>query len=179
MLVIWRHIVNVRRFVLCLAIFLRALPVLAQDDAAAARTAAGCGPSGEMFNVQTSDLKHPVGQTEQGKALVYFLVDFLNAPTMRVGVDGNWVGANNGKSYFYFQVDPGERNVCTEWQSGTFKKSSERIGEAMHLTAEAGKTYYIRLNFSYQRMHLELSDAAEGQFLIGSSLFAISQPKKK
>ncbi|HXM08687.1 MAG TPA: hypothetical protein VN946_01920 [Terriglobales bacterium] len=124
--------------VLCLAILLETLPVLAQDDAAAARTRAGCGPSGEMFNVQTTDLKHPVGETEQGKALVYFFVDFLTAPTMGVGVDGNWVGANNGKAYFFFQVDPGEHNVCTKWQSGTFKKSSERIGEATHFTAEAG-----------------------------------------
>ena len=49
----------------------------------------------------------------------------------------------------------------------------------MHLTAEAGKTYYVRLDFSYQRMDLELSDEAEGHFLIGSSLFATSQPKKK
>ena len=170
---------NARCYVLCLAILLRVLPVLAQDDAAVARTAAGCGLSGEMFNVQTTDLKHPVGQPEQGKALVYFFVDFLNAPTMRVGVDGNWVGANEGKSYFFFQVDPGQHSVCTEWQSGTFKKSSERVGEAMQLTAEAGKTYYIRLNFGYQRMHLELSDAAAGHFLIGSSLFATSQPKKK
>jgi hypothetical protein len=64
------------------------------------------------------------------------------------------------------------------WQSGTFKKSSERIGKAMHLTTDAGKTYYMRLNFSYQRMHLELSDETEGHFLIGSSL-ATSQPKKK
>ena len=86
---------TVRGCVLWLAIFLRALPVLGQDDAAAARTAAGCGPSGEMFNVQTTDVKHPVGQAEQGKALVYFFVDFVGAPTMRVGVDGNWVGANN------------------------------------------------------------------------------------
>jgi len=171
--------VNARCYVLCLAILLRVLPVLAQDDAAVARTAAGCGLSGEMFNVQTTDLKHPVGQPDQGKALVYFFVDFLNAPTMRVGVDGNWVGANEGKSCFFFQVDPGQHSVCTEWQSGTFKKSSERVGEAMQLTAEAGKTYYIRLNFGYQRMHLELSDAAAGHFLIGSSLFATSQPKKK
>jgi hypothetical protein len=162
-----------------LAIVLETLPVPAQDDAAAARTAAGCGPSGKMFNVQTTDLKHPVGQTEPNKALVYFFVDFVTAPTMRVGVDGNWVGANNGKSYFFFQVDPGEHNVCTEWQSGIFKKSSERVGEAMHLHAEAGKTYYLRLNFGYQRMHLELSDEAEGHFLIGSSLFATSQAKKK
>lgn len=165
--------------VVCFAIFLGALPVLGQDDAATARAAAGCGPSGDMFNVQTTDLKHPVGQMEQGKALVYFFVDFVTAPTMRVGVDGNWVGANNGKSYFFFLVDPGEHNLCTEWQSGTFKKSSERVGEAMRLMAEAGKTYYLRLNFGYQRMHLELSDEAEAHFLIGSSLFATSQPKKK
>jgi len=166
-------------YVLCIAILMAVLPAAAQDDAAAARTAAGCGPSGEMFNVQTTDQKHPVGQMEQGKALVYFFVDFITAPTMRVGVDGNWVGANDGKSYFFFPVDPGEHNVCAEWQSGTFKKSSERVGEAIHLMAEAGKTYYLRLNFSYQRMHLELSDGAEGHFLIGSSLFATSQPKKK
>jgi hypothetical protein len=162
-----------------LVICLGALPVLAQDDAAVARTAAGCGPSGQMFNVQTTDMKHPVGQPEQGKALVYFIVDFVTAPTMRVGVDGNWVGANNGKSYFFFQINPGEHNLCAEWQSGTFKKSSERIGEAMQLMAEAEKTYYVRLTFGYQRMHLELSDEAEGHFLVGSSLFATSQPKKK
>ena len=165
--------------VLCVAVFLAALPALAQDEAATARTGAGCGPSAEMFDVKTTDLSHPVGQPEPGKALVYFFVDFVTAPTMRVGVDGNWVGADQGKSYFFFQVAPGERNVCAEWQSGTFKKSSERVGEAMHLTAEAGKTYYLRLNFGYQRMHLELSDEAEGHFLIGSSLYATSQPKKK
>jgi len=170
---------NRRWCVLWLAGCLGALPVVAQDDAAAARTAAGCGPSGVMFDVQTTDTKHPVGQPERGKALVYFLVDFITAPTMRVGVDGNWVGANDKKSYFFFQVEPGEHNICTEWQSGTFKKSSERVGEAMHLTTEVGKTYYIRLNFSYQRMHLEMSDEAEGHFLIGSSLYATSQLKKK
>jgi len=170
---------NKRLSVLCLFVFLGALPVLAQDETATARTAAGCGPSDALFDVKTTDLKHPVGQPEQGKALVYFFVDLLTAPTMRVGVDGNWVGANDGKSYFFFQVAPGEHNVCTEWQSGTFKKSSERVGEAMHLIVETGKTYYLRLNFGYQRMQLGLSDEAEGHFLIGSSLYATSQPKKK
>jgi len=161
---------------LCLAVFLGALPVLAQNEAAAARTAAGCGPSAEMFGVETTDLKHPVGQPEQGKALVYFFVDSIYAQTMRVGVDGNWVGANDGKSYFFFQVAPGEHNVCTEGQSGTFNKS----GEAIHLAVEAGRTYYLRLNFGYQlQTHLELSDEAEGHFLIGSLLYATSQPKEK
>ena len=170
---------NKRWWVFCFAVLLGALPVLAQDDAAVARAAAGCGPSTSMFDVKTTDLKHPMGQPEEGQALVYFFVDFVLAPTMRVGVDGNWVGASDGKSYFFFQIQPGEHNVCTEWQLGSFKKSSERAGEAIHLTAEAGKSYYLRLNFGYRRMHLELSDEAEGHFLIGSSLYAMSRPKKK
>ena len=151
----------------------------AQDQAAAARTAAGCGPSQEVFDVKTDDAKHPEGQLENGKALVYFLVDYITAPTMRVGVDGQWVGANDGKSYFFFSVEPGEHNVCTEWQSTTFKKSSERVGEAIHLKMEAGQTYYIRLNFNYQRLKLELADTAEAHFLMGASLYATSRPKKK
>lgn len=161
----------------CLVVFLGAFPILAQDEAAAARTAAGCGPSARMFDVKTTDQKHPIGRPEEGKALVYFFADILLGPTMQVGVDGNWVGANDGKSYFFFQVEP-EHNICTEWQSSTFKKSSERTGEAMHLKAEAGKTYYIRLSSGYRRMYLELSDEAEGNFLIGTSLYATSHPKK-
>ncbi len=159
--------------------FAAALSASAQDQAAAARTAAGCGPSRELFDVKTDDSKHPLGQPEEGKALVYFLVDFVTAPTMRVGVDGKWVGANDGKSYFFFTAEPGEHNVCTEWQSSTFKKSSERVGEALHVTFEPGKTYYIRLNFIYQRLQLTLADEAEGHFLIGSALYSTSQPKKK
>lgn len=98
---------------------------------------------------------------------------------MRVGVDGQWVGANDGKSYFFFTAEPGEHNVCTEWQSGTFKKSSERVGEAFYVRLEPGKTYYLRLNFIFQRLHLELADEAEAHFLIGPSLYSTSQPKKK
>jgi hypothetical protein len=165
--------------VVVFALFAAALPAIAQDQAAAARTAAGCGPSSVLFDVKTNDSQHPVAQPEDGKALVYFLVDYVGAPTMRLGLDGKWVGANDGKSYFFFTADPGEHNVCTEWQSSTFKKSSERIGEALHVTFEAGKTYYVRLNFIFQRLQLDLTNEAEGHFLIGSSLYSTSTPKKK
>ena len=162
-----------------LAFFIATLPALAQDQGAAARTAAGCGPINSYFDVKTTDSMHPVGQTEAGKALVYFLVDYVTAPTMRVGVDGQWVGANDGKSYFFITAEPGEHNVCMQWQTTTFKKTSESIGEAMHVTFEPGKTYYIRLNFIYQRLQLQLADEAEGHFLIGASLYSTSQLKKK
>ncbi len=169
---------NKRWSILCVVVLLGAVPVLAQDQAAAARTAAGCGPSAEMFDVKTTDSKHPVGQPEEGKALVYFFVDSYTAPTMRVGVDGTWVGATQRWSYFFFQVAPGEHNFCTEWQSGTFKKTAERAGHAIHLKIEAGKTYYLWLAPGNERTRLELADEAEGQFLIASSLYATSQPKK-
>lgn len=171
-------------FTLVMAVFLSAAPALAQEDAAAALTAAGCGPSEQLFKVKTTDLQHPMGKPEPGKALVYFFVDYEGAFTMRVGVDGSWVGANNGKSYFFFQVSPGQHNLCTE-ESDDFKKSTQRVGEAMQLNAVAGETYYVRLNFGFQKMsidtqwmHLELADEAEGHYLIGSSLYATSQLKK-
>lgn len=167
-----------RWFALCVAVFFGALPALAQDQAAAARTVAGCGPATQMFDVKKADAKHPVAQPEEGKALVYFFLDYFTAPTMRLGVDGTWVGANDGMSYFFFQVAPGQHNFCTEWQSGIFKKTSERLGEAIHLSVEAGKTYYLRLTFGGRRMFLEIVDEAEGHFLIGTSRYATSQPKK-
>jgi len=52
--------------------------------------------------------------------------------------------ANKGKSYFFFSVDPGDHQVCTNWQSGTFKKTAKRIGSAITLKVEAGKVYYLR-----------------------------------
>lgn len=166
-------------FILCAAVLFCALPVFAQGEGAAARTAAGCGPIEQMFDVKTTYSRHPIGQPEPGKALVYFFSDYIAAPKgMRVGVDGAWVGANNGMSYFFFQVAPGEHSVCTEWQSGLYKRTSERRGEAIHLSLEAGKTYYLRLTIGERRMFLELADEAEGHFLIGSSEYATSQPKK-
>ena len=104
-------------------------------------------------------------------------------PTMRVGLDGSWIGANKGKSYFSFSVDPGDHQVCTNWQSGTFKETSKRIGAAMTLKAEAGKTYYLRTQV-YERseqdhnVKLELVEPAEGQFLISASALSTFRPKK-
>ncbi len=107
----------------------------------------------------------------------------VHGPTMRVGLDGAWIGANKGKSYFFFSVDPGDHQVCTNWQSGTFKKTAKRIGSAITLKAEAGKVYYLRTQV-YERseqdrnVKLEPVESAEGQFLISASSFSTYHPKK-
>jgi hypothetical protein len=164
-----------------LAVF--ASSVFAQDPAPAASARGGCGPSESYFDVKTDRKQHPVAPADAGKALVYVFEDMEHGPTMRVGLDGSWVGANKGKSYFYFSVDPGDHQVCTNWQSGTFKETSKRIGSAMTFKAEAGKVYYLRAQV-YERseqdrnVKLEPVETAEGQFLISASAFSTFHPKK-
>jgi hypothetical protein len=160
-----------------------AAAVLAQDPTATVSTRGGCGPSEAQFDVKTDKKQHPVAPADMSKALIYIFEDIERGPTMRVGLDGVWIGANKGKSYFYFSVDPGDHQVCTSWQSGTFKETSKRIGSAMTLKAEAGKVYYLRTQV-YERseqdrnVKLEPVETAEGQFLISASAFSSSHLKK-
>ena len=158
-------------------------PAFAQVQAATARTAAGCGPSQVQFDVKLDDTLHGLAQPEAGKATVYVFEDDFTGPTMRIGVDGSWAGATNGKSFIYFSLAPGEHHVCTEWQSNVFKKTSERVGGAISLNLEAGKVYYLRMTFeevtkASGRIKLDLTDNAEGQFLLSSSALSNSHPKK-
>ena len=98
---------------------------------------------------------------------------------MRVGLDGAWVGANKDRSYFFFSVDPGEHQLCTNWQSGVFKKTADRVGSAASLTADAGTAYYFRVRDDERAgVRLEQVEPAEGQFLVSSSWFSTSRPKK-
>ena len=160
-----------------------ASPGFAQGQAPAVSARGGCGPSEALFDVKTDSKQHPSAPPDAGKALVYVFEDMEHGPTMRVGLDGAWVGANKGKSYFFFSVDAGEHQVCTNWQSGTFKETAKRIGSAMTLKAEAGKIYYLRTQV-YERserdsnVKLEPVETAEGQFLISASAFSTSHPKK-
>ena len=119
---------------------------LGQDQVAAARAAAGCGPEQVWFNVKTDKQHHPVAQPEPGKAIVYLFSDTSldNYPgpfghlLTRVGIDGVWLGANDRKSYFFFTVDPGEHRLCTSRQSSS-EGQREAGYAALSFTAEAGK----------------------------------------
>jgi hypothetical protein len=167
-----------------LAVLLFLSPVFAQDQAAAARAAAGCGPSEVQFDVKTDKNQHPVAQPQTGKALVYVFQNELWKATTRVGLDGAWVGANHGESYFFFPVDPGDHRLCTNWQS--VHKAFSKLGSAASLTAEAGKVYYFRTKVYESQespvhrpaLKLEPLDSAEGQLLVASSSFSSSHAKK-
>jgi hypothetical protein len=172
-----------------LIVLLLASPALAQEEAAAARAAAGCGPNEVQFDVKTDKRQHPASQPEAGKALVYVFQDekrdpevsYIGSPTTRLGLDGTWIGANHGKSYFFFSVDPGDHHLCANWQSGL--NTLYKQGSAASFSAVAWKVYYFRVTVEQRikrepALYLEPVDPAEGQLLIASSSFSTSHPKK-
>ncbi len=172
-----------------LVLVLLSVPSLlwSQDQAASARAAAGCGPQETQFDVKTDKKQHPMAQPEPGKALVYVLEDEIqNVPTIgavttRVGMDGKWVGANHGASYFFFSVDPGEHRLCTAIQSSL--KRFSKLGSALTFTADAGKIYYFRVAVEERQYHppaadMESIDPAQGQFLIASHALSSPRPRE-
>jgi hypothetical protein len=158
-----------------------ALPVFAQDQSTALRSAAGCGPAKTQFSVKVDKKQHAVAQSGAGKALVYVIVqekpDNLTIKigdiTTRVGLDGNWMGANYGESYLSFAVEPGEHHVCTDWQSSI--KERQNLSGAADLTAEAGKTYYFQTEVflatqeHQEQVRLKAVDSAEGILLVSKA----------
>ena len=173
-----------------LAVILLAASAFAQQKAAIAAAEAACGPNEVSFETETVK-DQPVAQVETGKAQVYVIEVFdkvvgeLSRPTLRVGLDGSWVGANKGDSYISFPVDPGEHHLCTNWQSH-WKRFSKQAGFA-GFTAEPGKLYYFRARIvehggsvgaSSFSLDLEPVDNDEGKFLVASSGLSVSHPQQ-
>ncbi len=162
-----------------LAVLLFAARVLAQGPAQAptqdqvetALIGAGCGPSQVLFDITVDKNQHPLAQPESGKALVYVIneVGF----SMKIGLDGAWVGANRGWSYFSFSVGPGDHHLCMSEQG------DHKQGSAASFTAAAGETYYFQSSLNEgTEWKLKAIDPAKGLFLIASSALSTSHPKK-
>jgi hypothetical protein len=149
-----------------------------------------CGPLDVRFDAQT-EAGQPPAQPEPGKALIYVIEDFKKAPgelgnpTIRIGLDGSWIGAMRANSYIFFSVDPGEHHLCTSWQSHLKRLSS--LASFSHLAAEAGNTYYFRARITYvsagnavasMDLNLDSLDPDEGRFLVASNRMSNSHPVK-
>lgn len=161
-----------------------ASPTFAQSPDAPLLTRA-CGSESVQFDANADASQHPLAQPEAGKATIYVIGSFIGnseaKSTVRVGVDGAWVSAIHGDSYTFFSVPPGDLHLCVNWQSGFLTPSG--LFALAHLKAEAGKTYYFRVrtyNASNQTYSIDLDaqDGDEGQYLVASSTFSKSHPKK-
>ncbi|MGD0902637.1 MAG: hypothetical protein ABR924_06805 [Terracidiphilus sp.] len=135
---------------------------------------AACGPDDVSFHVTLDKSQHKLEQPGPGKALAYFFQDEAWA---KIGLDGAWVGANRGHSYFSVPVEPGEHHICVN------ARSKDYPTEVAHLSAEAGKVYYYRVRVlgitdgSY--LFLGAIDSDEAKYLIASYSLSVSRPKPR
>jgi hypothetical protein len=145
--------------------------------------ASACGPDRVDFKVKLDKSQHAPAQPVPGKALVYFIHDagteeLLAYPTTKMGMDGRWLGANHGDSYFYVSVEPGEHHMCADLQTSRYEDRTEFA----HFQAEAGKVYYYRTRLVMSRamelLELDPIDSDQGRFLIESFPLSVSKPKK-
>jgi hypothetical protein len=146
-------------------------PLLVQGQSA---RPAACGDRNVDVSVSLDEKIHDAGAPQPDKALVYFIQETgqtfnLFYPTTKVGVDGEWVGANKKNSYFSFFVAPGEHHFCVAIQSSIVTESAE----LSHFKAEAGKVYYFRTRISMgesapQYLSVDPVDSDQAEFLIES-----------
>ncbi len=162
-------------------VMLLAASAFAQSQADA--SPAACGPENVSFKVKLDESRHALAQPDQGKARVYFFHDAgtgstLGYPTVKLAMDGAWVGANHGNSYFSISVEPGEHHVCVTLQSSLV---AQRV-ELAHFTAEAGKVYFYRTRLVMSRaielLELDAIDGDQGKYLVASLPLSVSSPKK-
>lgn len=168
-----------------------AVPALAQaqDPSTQGLPETGCGPDKIEFDVKVDKKQHPTGQAEPGKTLIYVFDDekrdphsaYLSDVTVKIGVDGAWMGATRYQSYFFFPVSAGDHRLCAGWQSKL--QRNEKIRAAASFSADAGKTRYFRVVSDLRdnrqpTIRIEPLDEAEGVLLITNSALSISKTKK-
>jgi hypothetical protein len=99
-----------------------------------------CGDDSVKFDVSTQKDQPAPEPPPAGSAQIVFVEEqnaraSFHMVTVRYGVDGNWVGANYGDSYFVLNVTPGVHHLCVNAQG-----DKKAVGMTS-FTAEAGKVY--------------------------------------
>jgi len=144
----------------------------------------GCGDDSVEFDAKLEKDSPAFAGPAAGKAIIVFVETMPGEQKMqtttRFGVDGTWVGATKGDSYFTLNVEPGEHNLCASMQSAQ-QKMKKAFTHVATVTAEAGKVYYFESQITIIPLpSLEFSQLseAEGKYRIKAWKFATSKPKK-
>jgi hypothetical protein len=140
-----------------------------------------CGDDKVKFEVTTHE-GLPASPTP-GKAQIVFIEDQNEQhnpwhpwDTVRFGMDGTWVGANKGNSYFTLEVVPGLHHLCASWQGGVKGVNGFDLAPVV---AEPGKVYYFaaEVTESQYYYHFSLSQLNEDQGKYRVKVWHISNSK--
>jgi hypothetical protein len=170
-----------------LALAVLSVSAFAAEVTPAPSPQAACGPESSLFQVKAVPDPKPAVQPEAGKSLVYVIEEYLRPPnelgkpTIRLGIDGNWVGANRSTSHFMLSVDPGEHRFCADWQ-GVPRGLGPQVS-LMRLITQPGQTYYLRarvteVSLRVWTLDLDPVNPDEGWLLVSRSPLSEFSPKK-
>lgn len=144
-----------------------------------------CGNDHVKFDVTTQAGQPALPPPAAGKAQVVMIEtsDYVSPgsrATARIGMDGAWVGADKGNSYFTFEVTPGLHHLCANWQSSF--EGLDRQAELVPVTAEPGKVYYFLVKVKASKYFEDFTFAPlnvdEAAYLVQTSKLATSTQKR-
>lgn len=126
-----------------------------------------CGSDKVKFDVTLKKGQPAPAPPVAGKAQIVFIEDEnlavlpFSFATVRFGMDGAWVGADYGSSYFSVDIAPGVHHLCASWQGSVGRGNFDLAP----FTAEAGKVYYFaaEITVSEYGNHLGLSQLNDDQ----------------
>jgi len=139
-----------------------------------------CGDDKVKFDVKTEEGQPAPAGPAEGRAQIVFIENenqmigpFMHA-TVRFGMDGAWVGANYGNSYFALTVDPGVHHLCAFWERKNVEVTS--------FTAEPGRVYYFAAHVTVESRYtitfgLSQLNEDEGKYRVKESKLSTSRPK--
>jgi hypothetical protein len=169
-----------------LGAFLLCVSLASSRPAAANTWPESCGDEKVNFQVRTDKDQPAPAAPADGKAQIIFIqrenqmvAPFHNA-TVRFAMDGAWVGANNGDSYFALTVDPGLHHLCASWQSAW--KALNKNVDLTSFTAEPGQVYYFAAQVTVNSQNsvsfgLSQLNADEGKYRVENSKLSTSRSK--
>lgn len=134
-----------------------------------------CGTEKVNYSAKTDKKNHPTPNAPADKAMIYVLRPTIIGLKInsKLAVDGNWIGVNRGKTYFFFSVEPGEHYFCSESENQDY----------LALTVEAGKTYFLQQKVEAglwkARTNLVVMSDAEGRKKLEDVNLSVFEKKAK
>lgn len=161
--------------------FLFCLVLAIAYQARCATLPSACGDDKVKFMVTTQPGQPAPAPPAAGRAQVVIVETvFGMSATARIGMDGAWVGADKGNSYFTLDVPPGLHHLCANWQSSF--NAIDRQVQLFALDAEPGNVYYFHVKAVSTKYDLDFTLAPlnvdEATYLIQTSGFSTSAQKK-
>jgi hypothetical protein len=140
--------------------------MLSAGAAFASSLPAGCGDDAVQYKVKTEKAKVPDAPASGSSQLVVIHTlagdDWNGQPIARIAVDGKWLGAVKGRTYFAVDIAAGPHTVCVSRQS-SIRAEKENVSLSS-INAQPGQPVY--LDFTITRSAIDdAKPHAAGQLL--------------